>query len=50
MQWKRDDFEYVCVCIIPEYGLNIQMHVLLKTLQYTNFSIKCSHSKKVQQK
>jgi len=33
--------------IIPQYSLNIQMHILLKNLKYTNFSIKFVHSKKV---
>lgn len=37
----------MCVCINLEYGLNIQMHILLKNLQYTNFSIKSVRSKRV---
>jgi hypothetical protein len=40
MQWKRQITLNMGVCIILEYGLNIQMYILLKNLQYTYFCIK----------
>ena len=45
MQWKRQMTLNMCDCIIPQYSLNIQMHILLNNPQY-NFGIKFVHSKK----